>query len=505
MCLSNVNIKLVFEYGYKWLIHDGLHIKGFAFYKNNILLKDKDWLCYFDDVIDVTDFENKIKSLNGQFTVIYNRRNNLFLGVDSCRNFPVFYIKRNDCIDVSDSVEMLIDTNVELLELEKEEFLSTGFVTNKFTLVEGVFQVQAGSIVHFVNGNFKEKFYYHFAKSIPYLNNISTLENIFENISQRLLNILDGKTAVIPLSGGYDSRLIACMLKALNYKNVICYSFGITTSDDVKIAKKIAKELGFKWLFVPCDEQRMKGFPDSESFEKYYLYASNYVSCFHTQDYFAVNYLNKNEKVPKDSVFIPGHSGDMLSGSHLFKGINEDNLLELLCEKHYNLSGEVEKIKTRIELGIENIRPFENFENWNLKERQAKFIINSCRIYEYFGYKYYLPLWDKELMSFFENADFEERLGQKIYIETIFKHYFIPMNVAIKKLSFHENFIKYFFKGGFRRFKRIFYKDDLNCKLTAKKILNHTSLNVIWNSRTVNINSISSAWYIKQIGKRHSR
>src|SRR5690606_5966945 len=97
----------------------------------------------------------------------------------------------------------------------------------------------------------------------------------------------------------------------------------------------------------------------------------------------------------------------------------------------------------------------ENFENWNLKERQAKFIVNSCRMYEYFGYEYYLPLWDKELVSFFENVSFEQRLSQKLYIETLFKYYFNSMNVSIRKVIPNVLNISYLINGIFRRVKRV--------------------------------------------------
>lgn len=504
MDIRNIDIKLVFGYGNKWFSEQGIFVKGFAFENNNILREEKDLINYFNKIDSFKDFENRIKLLNGQFSVIYYKNEQLYIAVDPCRNFPIFYKVGNEDVAISDSTEVLINDNFKFSESAKEEFLEAGFVTNKFTLCEGVYQVQAGSIVHLENGKLQEKFYHHFAEGFSFSTIFKkNLEEIFDRISQRLFNLLNGRTAIVSLSGGYDSRLIACMLKKLAYKNVICYSYGIRSSEDVKISEITAKKLGFKWIFVPCDEDTMKGFPDSERFEEYYSYASNYVSGFFTQDYFAVKYLNKSKVIPHNSVFIAGHSGDMLSGSHLFKGINKGNLSELLYKKHYTGNHTFSKFKTRIELGIHNLKAFENFDNWNLKERQAKFIINSCRVYEYFGYTYHLPLWDKELVSFFGNAKFEERLNQKIYIETIFEYYFKPMNIAFKKVSFHENAIRFLLTGIFRRLKRVLYTDDLNCKLSAKKLLKHTPLNMHWDGAKININAIISAWYIGQIENKH--
>lgn len=493
----NVDIQLVFEYGYQWFCKNGIYVKGFAFDKENVLRKGLSLVQYYADVSSESDFLDKTKSLNGQFSIIYYKSNRLYLGVDQCRNFPLFYHKKGKNIYISDSVAILVDKDFRWAELQKKEFLCTGFVTNKFTLVTDVFQVQGGSIVSFSDGNFTEIFYHHLTKQAE---NINSLEHVFEHISQRLLTFLNGRTAVIPLSGGYDSRLIASMLKKNDYKNVICYSYGIPSSEEVKISKNVASKLGFAWIFIPCDEKRMLEFPDSEKFKEYYLYASNYVSGFYTQEYFAVNYLKQYSIVPKDSIFIPGHSGDMLSGSHLFKGIDDNNLLELIYKKHYNLKKEPFDIfKEHIALGLQNVKPFENFDNWNLKERQSKFIVNSCRMYEYFGYEYYLPLWDQELVFFFENTGFEQRLFQKLYIETLFKYYFNPMNVSVRKISPNMLNITYIINGIIRRIKRIIYTDDLNCKLVSKKLKKHTPIDIKWDSVIININSIQASWYIKQL------
>ena len=56
------------------------------------------------------------------------------------------------------------------------------------------------------------------------------------------------------------------------------------------------------------------------NFKEYYKFASNHISVFGTQDYFAVKYLHDNKIINDDAIFVPGHSGDFLGGSHLDKG-----------------------------------------------------------------------------------------------------------------------------------------------------------------------------------------
>ena len=58
------------------------------------------------------------------------------------------------------------------------------------------------------------------------------------------------KQIAVPLSGGRGPRLVVSALKHLGAKNVTCYSYGPQGNFEGKIAKLIAKRLGFDWVFV---------------------------------------------------------------------------------------------------------------------------------------------------------------------------------------------------------------------------------------------------------------
>lgn len=59
------------------------------------------------------------------------------------------------------------------------------------------------------------------------------------------------------------------------------------------------------------------------------------------------------------------------------------------------------------------------FEKWDWQERQAKFIVNSVRVYEFWGYEWWLPLWDYEMMEFWARIPLKLRVGQILYIEYV--------------------------------------------------------------------------------------
>ena len=77
-----------------------------------------------------------------------------------------------------------------------------------------------------------------------------TLENVTLNILQKIIDSADGRVIVVPLSGGYDSRLVASGFAYLGYKNVKCFSYGQKNNFESLISKKVAKKLGYDWKFI---------------------------------------------------------------------------------------------------------------------------------------------------------------------------------------------------------------------------------------------------------------
>src|SRR4030095_14785028 len=72
------------------------------------------------------------------------------------------------------------------------------------------------------------------------------------------------------------------------------------------------------------------------------------------------------------------------------------------------------------------------FERWDLQERQAKFICNSVRVYESFGYDWRLPLYDRELMDFWARVPIQGRTGRRLYFEFVKRTQTLPVSQANK-------------------------------------------------------------------------
>jgi hypothetical protein len=63
-------------------------------------------------------------------------------------------------------------------------------------------------------------------------------------------------------------------------------------------------------------------------------------------------------------------------------------------------------------------------EMWNAEQRQAKYIINSCRMYEFVGSPW-RTLWDYEFMDFFLSVPENFRYGMQLYLDCLRRKIFV--------------------------------------------------------------------------------
>src|SRR5690606_13164563 len=84
-----------------------------------------------------------------------------------------------------------------------------------------------------------------------------------------------------------------------------------------------------------------------------------------------------------------------------------------------------DRIKENISINIENTKPSlaSAYELWDWQERQAKYIANSVRVYEFYKCDWWLPLWDMEFTEFWRDVPLtlrRERLWFKTWITSLY-------------------------------------------------------------------------------------
>jgi len=76
--------------------------------------------------------------------------------------------------------------------------------------------------------------------------------------------------------------------------------------------------------------------------------------------------------------------------------------------------------------------PWKIIEMWDIKERHAKFIVNSAKVFSFFGYDYVFPLWDNMLVDYFLNLPFSLKLNRRLYEYTLKEYFFKDLDLNLK-------------------------------------------------------------------------
>jgi asparagine synthase (glutamine-hydrolysing) len=510
--------------GCRWHNIKEIYAKGCLFNNKNKLFRNHELITYFDGVKDAAHFMQKLKDANGLFSVIINYGDEVLAAVDRARCFPLFYTLKDNDIIISDSVEALLKQTGSGLpdETASQGFLAAGYVSGSRTLIRNISQIRAGEYICFSNGIISTGFFHTF---IPECISESSTADLVNNIlkcidvlSERTAILVKNKVPVIPLSSGFDSRFIAAILKNIGVKDAICFTYGRKNNYEIDISKKVAEKLGYRWLFIEYNGNMIDGYLENPVFHEYYKYSANHSAMFFMQEYFAIKSMRENNLIPDNSLFIPGHSGDVLAGGHLWKDINEKTnparLAKLIYEKNYILNKPSGAAKRFL---IDEISrdlpgsafPFALFQNWELKERHAKFIVNSANIYNFFGYEYIMPLWDLDLLNFFTVLPYRHRIFKNFYNDILKKHVFSrhglnfdPENLPpdrLIKIQLYKNKVKRYIPGIIKR--PFYHHPDPFC---YKEITGHMINDMIKREYKVNTgvqyeNAYIVQWYLYKV------
>ena len=59
------------------------------------------------------------------------------------------------------------------------------------------------------------------------------------------------------------------------------------------------------------------------------------------------------------------------------------------------------------------------YEFSEFKNRQSKYVITVQRVYEFFGYEWRPPLWDKEYLDYWENIESKYKIDRNLFVEVM--------------------------------------------------------------------------------------
>lgn len=420
-----IDVQLTYNQYHKWKTQNNISVIGSAFLHNE-LLREESLISYFSDCKNEIKFFEKTKNIDGHFAICIELEDYILLTVDAVRTFPIFYQQKEKNIIITDNISQVIQ-KYNWNDKEIENFKKVYFSLDNNTLLKDWKQLQAGEflVVHKnINTVEVKKYFNHFGDSCKE-NEIDLIKKLKLNEQQlinKIISYANNRTILIPLSGGYDSRYLLSLLIQNNYDKLECFTYGKKDSYEVLVAKNVTEKLNIKWHFIEYTDSLLDTF-FTESWNNYSNTNHHFTSLPHEQDFFALLYLKQHHLLPKDAVVMNGFCQDIHAGSFI-EPINNFDLQKFIYHKH--------QIKPTISAYQNN---WNGYQEWLIKNRLSKFIINSVGVYEYFGLDFYLPFWSKDWIIFWYTLDIELRINQKFYNKYLFDGIFKNFKIDYKKPS----------------------------------------------------------------------
>lgn len=457
---GNIQAHLKDNLSYKWTASETGCVRGYA-YVGEQLLEDEALLNYLTAVSTQEEMLQRIVSLNGLYSFILYTSFGVVACVDQVRSMPLFY-RGNELFDALDED---VISGWEMDQDALAVYRNCVFTPNKKTLFEGTYQIQTGYYLLFDSSGAHQ--YPHFTmeyaeQQITDMDEaIRILDESFTKTARRVIEILNGRTVVIPLSGGHDSRILTYYLKHLGYQNIITYSYGLPGNPESVHSQKVAEILDIPWHFVYSDPAEMHKLYQKE-FRQFALFAGNGTSIPVLQGWFAVDQLHKKGVFPENCVFVPGYGGDFTAGEFIWRDaaqaepIATETLIQFIMKYEFvpdytlgreKMCREEDKPIIRAELQKEFTDLLDQGRVFTAKEASqivdqaivtgwySKFIANAVRIFDYFGYKWLMPFFERSQFETWSRIDNSLRRNEIAYFEQAKRAYPDELNAVGFALS----------------------------------------------------------------------
>ena len=360
---------------------------------------------------------------------------------DTMRSHQLLWRWDDGTLRISDLASRLIDGSTPLLAPAVNEFRRAGFVLGDATLYDGVWQSLAGAVTRLAASGPVESRHERVltgadAPARAHAAMRAEMSAAFDAVMRRAVEAAGGRQIAVPLSGGLDSRILLTWLAQHGHENLLAFTYGRPGSKEAAISRDVASQLGVAWRFVDYTRPRIRETWLSEPTARWMEFASNGTSLPHMQDYSAIEQLLATGDLQPDAIIMPGHTivgnfhGDHLleAGAATRASVRAELFAHHGALQHDDMPGrgsgheaEADAFLTELGVGAADDSPLSAdlavfaVEAFNLVERQAKYINQSLRTYEWFGLSWSIPMLDAEFVEHWFSLPAEVRAGREVY------------------------------------------------------------------------------------------
>jgi asparagine synthase (glutamine-hydrolysing) len=378
-----------------------------------------------------TDVANAAARLDGCFAAVIAREHETVLVTDRYGAIPL-YVRTPSTRPLTASTDPWAvvaagDSPPQLDAIAVVDMLRLGYVAGERTLVEGVRTLSPASVVRIRDDGTVHTHRYwslrYEADDAPVESFEKRLDVAFDTLGARIDALCDAqqRDAVLMLSGGIDTRLLAALLATRANSRVRCISYGAPDDPDVIAARDVARTVDFPFEHAPITPASLDdAFFDSSVRE------------VGITSRFTCGAGARVAPLGSDDVVLTGHTGFLSSDmAPLNWGVrNRDDLRRMIYARHYSydrseplvakaVRADYDALKwTSLEETLADYDPTADamgeMHRWNQDQRQRKLVYMEYRAY---GRRagWMMPLGAHDIVDVFCSLPWQLRLDQAMY------------------------------------------------------------------------------------------
>jgi len=389
-----------------------------------------------------------LAGLDGHWALAATAAGWALAAVDRVRSIPLIWARAGSCVVVDQEggrIARRLNLSPSQIDLDAAIAVAlAGYTIGDDTLYRKIHQLGPGSFL-FVDAAAVETLARHHRWEPWHPDEtdsddlVTPLTALHERLIEKLIASANGRTILVPLSAGLDSRFIASGLREADYNNVVCFAYGTPDNREAVVSRRIGERLGYPWHFVPYSSAAMRAAFASDDHVRFRAKADSLTGIHFPQDYLALKHLIDDGIADTGSIVVNGQSGDFITGNHIpdvltaaqsnrSHDARRRTVIEALLAKHFkqwdvlctpvNMACLAERLAREIDtigMPTESDRDHGIYEYCEFQDRQAKYVIGGQRVYEHFGMDWRLPLWDQAYLDFWERAPLAAKVRQGLY------------------------------------------------------------------------------------------
>lgn len=386
--------------------------------------------------------------VSGTFGLIISNERFLLASPGSFRNWPIYYRWLNDgSFVISDHPNQLISPSEtpEINEIAESEFRHAGYCTGRDTLISGIQQVLPGEalILRMDRKKLETRRIFVYPAGSYYVSDekgnldlTQYLHNTYHRVLSDIIESAGDRTIVLPLTGGYDSRLLALLLAEKGRKDVHCVTYDLGgRSWEVSTASRVARHLGFRWSRIPLNGSLWRSWYYSHSFIEFQNWVSGWSSHPHRHEWPTAQFVRQTYGEGDNTLILSAICAGSIAGAFARNSVpdnehgNRHRVAETIVNQFYHLNGRPADDKRRILVGrVQEVlndlagHISDNAEllpAWEWQERESKHIAGAMRVYEWHGIPWAAPFMDRRICEIWGKVAPSYRIGKKLHVEMV--------------------------------------------------------------------------------------